>query len=146
MDTITHISIPNPSPEKTPCPIFISSLACGFPSPADEFVEQITSLDDIAINSPASTFFVRAGGNSMNGAGIYQGDVIIVDRAITPRHNDIVVACIDGEFTCKRLLISRKQITLKPENPEHNNIVISEHNDFFIWGVCSFNLHNLRHT
>lgn len=144
MDTVTVLGPLSLPPEKPPTPIFLSSLSCGFPSPAEEFIEQITSLDELAISSPSATFLVRAGGDSMIGAGIYQGDIIVVDRSITARSGDIVVACLDGEFTCKRLVISRNQFTLKPENSLYNEIVISEASDFFVWGVCSFNLHHLR--
>ncbi len=135
--------VPFPSPQKLPTPMF-SSVACGFPSPTEESVEQMTSLDELAVTAPAATFFVRAGGDSMTGAGIFSGDILVVDRSITPVHEDIVVAVVHGEFTCKRLLIRDRHITLHPENTEFADIHIAKEHGFFTWGVCTFNLHRLR--
>lgn len=134
---------PRMHPQKLPIPMFSSSVACGFPSPAEESIEQMTSLDDIAIHAPAATFLVRASSDSMIGAGIYPGDILVVDRSRTPRNNDIVIAVINGEFTCKRLHIQQQSISLLPENPKHSAISISTDDDFIVWGVCTFNLHRL---
>lgn len=130
-------------PQKPPIPMFSSSVACGFPSPAEESIEQMTSLDDIAIHAPAATFMVRAASDSMTGAGIFPGDVLVVDRSRKPRNNDIVIAVVNGEFTCKRLCIHKQAVTLRPDNPKHSPILISHEDDFLIWGVCTFNLHRL---
>lgn len=80
----------------------------------------------------------------MSGAGIFDGDIIVVDRSITAVHEDIVLAVIFGEFTCKRMIINAESITLQAENPEHPNISVSSEHEFFVWGVCTFNLHRLR--
>jgi len=139
---IQIIGLLAPSPQKPPIPMF-SEVSCGFPSPAEEFSEELASLDDIAISAPAATFLVRAGGDSMVGAGIYPRDIIVVDRSKTAKNRDIVLAVVHGEFTCKRFLRSRGQIILRAENPSYADIVISEEHGFFVWGVCTFNLHRL---
>lgn len=126
-------------------PLFTSRISCGFPSPAEDFVESMTSLDDIAVLNPAATYLMRAGGDSMVGAGIYPQDVIVVDRSVRARHRSIVTAVYNGEFVCKRLLHAEGgTVLLAPENPNYPPIVIPNPDDLVIWGVCTFNLHDLR--
>lgn len=143
MDTVELLGLLSPTPQKPPIPIFSSSLSCGFPSPAEEFVEHLTSLDEIAINCPSATFLVRAGGDSMIDAGIFEGDIIVVDRSKTAKHGNIVVAVVEGRFTCKRIIFSGSQISLKPENKIYSPISISTDSEFYVWGVCTHNLHKL---
>lgn len=126
-------------------PLFSSRISCGFPSPAEDFVESMTSLDEIAILNPAATYLMRAGGDSMIGAGIFPLDVIVVDRSLRAKNRSIVIAIYEGEFVCKRLLRSDSSIVLlSPENPAYTPIVIPNPEDLAIWGVCTFNLHDLR--
>lgn len=126
-------------------PLFTNDISCGFPSPAEDLVESMTSLDEIAILNPPATYLMRAGGDSMTGAGIFPLDIIVVDRSLRAKHRSIVTAIYDGEFVCKRLLKAESSIVLlAPENPAYSPIVISNPEDLVIWGVCTFNLHDLR--
>ena len=75
----------------------------GFPSPADDFIERPLDLNEQLVSNPIATFFVRASGNSMDGAGIHDGDLLVVDRSVTPAHGKVVIAVVDGGLTVKRL-------------------------------------------
>jgi DNA polymerase V len=109
-----------------PIPLFLSSVRAGFPSPADDYIDKKLDLNEYLINHPAATFYCRVSGSSMEGVGIFDGDLLIVDRAVEPRHGNIVIAVVDGELTCKildtrnRHLLSSndgiKPITLKNES------------------------------
>ncbi len=133
-----------PPPKEPPSPILaLPVVSCGFPSPAEEFSEPQPSLDSIAILRPAATYLLRAGGDSMIGAGIFPNDVLVVDRSLTAKHFDIVIAVVDGEMTCKRLLIEDGAAVLRSENPAYVDIRLKPDSDLYIWGVCSFSLHRL---
>lgn len=133
-----------PPPKEPPSPILaLPVVSCGFPSPAEEFSEPQPSLDSIAIQRPAATYLLRAGGDSMIGAGIYPDDVLVVDRSLTAKHYDIVIAVVDGEMTCKRLLIEGSTVVLHSENPAYPDIRLKSGSELSIWGVCAFNLHCL---
>lgn len=117
-----------------------SLLPAGFPSPANDFSETKLDLNDYLITHPAATFFIRVEGDSMEGAHITSGDILIVNRALSAKNGDIIVALIDGEFTVKRLELG-KPIRLLPENPRYKPLVIAEANDFQIWGVVTYVIH-----
>lgn len=119
------------------------SVACGFPSPAEPYAETRLSLDELVRVREPSMFLVRAAGDSMIEAGIFPGDVIVVDRAREARSGDIVVACLDNAFTVKRLRLASGQATLEPANPHYAPRVLQEGEDLLIWGVCTWNLHRL---
>ncbi len=128
-------------------PLFASRLRAGFPSPADDYLEDKIDLNRYLAEHPAATFLVRVDGDSMIGAGIFPGDIAIVDRSlVTPdlkaMHNKIVLAVLDGEFTIKRLCVKGKSVTLVPENDRYEPIPVSEGSDFTIWGVVK---HSIRH-
>ena len=100
-------------------PFYSSFVSCGFPSPADGYLECPIDLNEYIIRRPAATFFVRAKGNSMEGAGIFEGDLIVIERSIDPQHGHIVLATVNGEFTLKRLVKNGQranEIMLCPEN------------------------------
>ena len=124
-------------------PLLVSHVSCGFPSPAEEFIEEMTSLDALAIDNPPATFLLKAGGDSMSGAGIYSGDILVVDRSKKPVNKSIVVAIYEGEFVCKRLLFDRDGVRLIAENPNFQPIHIANPEELVIWGVCTYNLHGL---
>lgn len=113
-------------------PYFLSPVPAGFPSPAEDYEESQLDLNDF-IDHPAATFFVRASGESMTGAGIYPGDLLIVDRSIAPRHNHIVIAIIHGEMTLKRLIRQNGRYFLKADNPAYPGFAVTESTE--IWGV-----------
>jgi DNA polymerase V len=123
------------------CPLYSSRVQAGFPSPADDYIEAHLDLNEHLIKHPAATFFVKAEGQSMIGAHIQPGDLLVVDRSITPSHGKIVIAAIDGELTVKRLYQQSGKIQLLPENPEFPPIEITEHSDLVIWGVVTHVIH-----
>lgn len=129
--------------EKPYCPIpfFFSPVAAGFPSHADDFSEQALDLNEHLIQHPAATFFVKAGGDSMEGAGIRKGDILIVDRALEAVDGKIVIAVVGGEFTVKRIRIDGEHLWLQPENPKYQDIRIEKGSDFLIWGVVTYVIH-----
>jgi DNA polymerase V len=113
-------------------------ISCGFPSPADDYFEQFIDLNDILIQDKTSTFFGRATGNSMEDANISTGDVLIIDRSLEAHNNSIALCILNGEFTVKRLLIEKNQVTLIPENKDYNPQVITDDMEFNIWGVVTY--------
>jgi DNA polymerase V len=128
-------------------PLFASRLKAGFPSPADDYIEEKIDLNKYLAGHPAATFLVRIEGDSMTGVGIFPKDIVVVDRSLTTpdlkgMHNRIVLAVLDGEFTIKRLCVKGKTVTLLPENEKYEPIAISEGSDLAIWGVVK---HAIRH-
>ena len=116
-------------------PLYSSKVRAGFPSPADDYIETYLDLNARFIQHPASTFFVIASGDSMTGAGIASGDMLVVDRSIEATHGKIVIAAIDGELTVKRLSKSDGRVQLLPENDHYPPIDITDEQDLVIWGV-----------
>lgn len=121
--------------------LFTGEIQCGFPSPALEYIEKGLNLHDYVVKKPAATFFMRAKGDSMTGAGIYPDDLLIIDRSITPTKGNIVAASIHGEMTLKRLGYQLGRPVLLPENSKYKPILITEESEFQIFGVLTFNLH-----
>ena len=122
-------------------PLFSATVQAGFPSPADDHMDKALDLNEHLVSNPASTFFVKAKGDSMKDAGIQSGDLMIVDRSITPKDRQIVVAMLDGEFTVKRLRRRNGQVFLVAENREFPPIEITEDQELVIWGVVTFVIH-----
>ncbi len=116
-------------------PFFLSRVPAGFPSPADDYLEGELDLNDLLIKHPAATFYVRLTGDSMIKAGLFDGDILVVDRAVKARHRHIVVAVIDGEMTVKRLFSRTGRVELHSENPDYPPIIIAEGRELLIWGV-----------
>ncbi len=102
-------------------PLFLERVACGFPSPAQDYVEDRIDLNKLAVKHPSATYFVKVSGDSMIGAGIGDGDLLVVDRSLTAEHGDIVVAAVDGEFTVKELQ-TRPVLRLLPHNTRYQPI------------------------
>jgi len=124
-----------------PLPLFSSAVQAGFPSPADDHTENPLDLNELIIQHPAATFFLKVEGNSMENAQISSGDLLVVDRTLTPQDGQIVVAILDGEFTVKRVKIAGSRLFLCPENSSFSPIEVSEENDFQVWGVVTFVIH-----
>jgi len=118
-------------------PLFSSGVSAGFPSPAEDYIEQRLDLNELLIQNPAATFFVRVNGDSMSGAGINNKDILIVDRSLEPVSGKIVIAIINGEFTVKRLFKNGDSCKLVAENPDYPPIEISEESACEIWGVVT---------
>lgn len=128
------------TPPLFPILFFEGGLAAGFPSPADDYLERSLDLHELLVEHPAATFFVRVEGESMKGAGMQSGDILVVDRSLTPQNGKIVVALIHGEFTVKRLKIEGEKIYLTPENPRYPTIEVPPESDFQIWGVVTYTI------
>jgi DNA polymerase V len=122
-------------------PLFTSTVAAGFPSPAESHSDTKLDLNGYLVKHPESTFLVKVEGNSMIEAGIFSGDILVVDRSIEPRNEHIVLAVLDGEFTVKRYVLSGQKAYLIPENKAFKAIEINTNSDFQIWGVVSFVIH-----
>ena len=129
--------------KKTELPFYTEKLSAGFPSPASDYMEKALDLNEYLIKNPSATFFVEITGDSMTGAGIHSGDILIVDRSLEAKHNRIVVAVLNGEFTVKRLSWQKGKIRLIPENPAYDPIEIKEGTEFEIWGVATNVIHKL---
>lgn len=136
-------AIPAPSPDSLELPLFLSPAVCGFPSPAQDYIEQTIDLNQICVEHPAATFYVRASGHSMVGEGINDGDLLIIDRAITARQGSIVLACLDGEFTVKKLQ-EHPCPALLPANSDFPPIYPQEGQELEIFGVVTFVLHKTK--
>jgi DNA polymerase V len=123
-------------------PLYRDSVQAGFPSPAESYIENTLSLDDLCIRKPAATYFVRAAGSSMEKAGIFDGDVLVVDRSLPASHRRIVIATVDGEFLCKRLDMSDpNKPVLRAENDGYPDIVLNGESELEIFGVVTTVVH-----
>lgn len=120
-------------------PYYISRVPAGFPSPADDYMDKRLDLNEYLIKHPAATFYCRVSGKSMIEAGIHDGDLLIVDRAVTPAHGDVVLAAIDGELTCK--ILDEQNQLLRPANAGFQPIPIKEGSECLIEGVV---IHSIR--
>lgn len=123
-------------------PLFTERAACGFPSPAQDYVEAELDLNDYCIRRRGATFFVRAIGDSMNDIGLHSGDLMVVDKAERPQHGDIVIAEISGEFTVKRLLLTPR-VALQAMNPAYPTIY-PDPEQLQIFGVVTHFVHRTR--
>ena len=116
---------------------FDTGISAGFPSPADDFKEQRLSLDEELVKNKEATFYARVSGQSMIGAGLDDNDLLVIDRSLEPENNRIAVCFLDGEFTVKRLRVTKDEVWLQPENPNYPIINITEENNFLIWGIVT---------
>ena len=123
-------------------PLLNDSVSAGFPSPADDYTEENIDLNEHLISNPFSTFFLRVKGDSMINAGIKDKDLIIVDKSLTARPGNIIIAMIDGEFTIKRLSIKNDELYLKAENHNYPDFRFKNHIDVQIWGVVIYSIHS----
>jgi DNA polymerase V len=135
--------LPTPLRRQVPLPLFTGKVAAGFPSPADDYIEKTLDLNELLVKKPAATFFVRAQGESMLGAGIHPNDILVVDRSIDPVPGHIVICALNGELTVKRLDRENEQWRLKSENPAYADIPIYEELELVIWGVVTNVIHPL---
>ena len=122
-------------------PLYSSKVPAGFPSPADDHMEGKLDLNTHLVKHPTATFFVKASGDSMLGAGIHDGDILVVDRSLEPRKGKVVIAAVDGQLTVKRLQKKGSKTFLVPENKKFRSIELNENNDVKIWGVVTNVIH-----
>ena len=139
---VEEIAVPDVS---TTCalPIFITRLPAGFPSPADDYIEGKLDLNTYLVRHEAATFFVKVTGDSMTGAGIHSGDILVVDRSLEAVDGKVVVAVLDGELTVKRLSRCGQTVRLLPANPAYDPIDVTDEQEFSIWGVVTSAIHPL---
>jgi DNA polymerase V len=137
-------TIHTPDPSASACQVlFDAAVPAGFPSPAADYEQDKLDLNKHLVNNPAATFFVKVAGDSMMGAGIHHGDLLVVDRSIEPRDKNVVIAVLNGELTVKRIRIRNRKITLEPENHNYPTQEITPDTAFEVWGVVTGVIHKL---
>ena len=119
-------------------PFITAGIKAGFPSPAADFDETKISLDAVLVKNREATFYAKASGTSMIGAGIDDGDIMVIDRSLEPKNNKIAVCFLDGEFTVKRIKVTKEEVYLMPENKLFDPIKITEENQLIIWGIVTY--------
>ncbi len=124
-------------------PLYQGLVAAGFPSPAEDDIEDKLDLNELLIKHPTATFFLKVSGTSMINAGIHDGDILIVDRSLEPAHGKIVIAALNGELTVKRLHLEKNKVQLVAENPAYAPIEVREDMDLHIWGVVTSVIHTV---
>ena len=127
-------------PKQLALVLYSSKVQAGFPSPADDHTDGELDLNELVIRRPAATFFARAEGESMRGAGIFDGDLLVVDRSLKPDRGDIVVAVLNGCLTVKRLTRRGGEWLLASDNPTYPPVAVPEDDECLIWGVVTFSL------
>jgi DNA polymerase V len=123
--------------------LFEAEVPAGFPSPAADYEQDQLDLNKHLVRNPAATFFVRVAGDSMTGAGIHHGDLLVVDRSLEPQDKSVVIAVLNGELTVKRIRIKNRKIILEPENNNYSAQEIGEDTEFEVWGVVTNVIHKL---
>ena len=136
---LSNISIKNSN--KIATPFFLDSVSAGFPSPATDYLENKLDLNEYLVKHPAATFIVKASGPSMIEAGISSGDLLIVDRSVTAKNDNIVIASIFGDLTVKKLKKKENSIFLLSANSDYPSIQVKEEMECFIWGVVTYIIH-----
>ncbi len=124
-------------------PLYSCKVSAGFASPADDHLEKRIDLNELLVKRPAATFMLHVEGDSMIGAGIHDGDLLIVDRSITPVDGSIVIAVVNGDMTVKRLKKGLNRVLLMPENPAYSPIEIPEGGELTIWGCVKHVVHSV---
>ena len=122
-------------------PVFLDSVSAGFPSPATDYMENKLDLNEHLIKHPAATFIVKAKGPSMIDAGILSGDLLIVDRSVTPKNENIVIASVFGDLTVKKIRKKENLFFLLSANSDYPSIQVKEEMECFIWGVVTYIIH-----
>lgn len=123
-------------------PYYEGGIRAGFPSPAQDYIDLKIDLNSELISNPSTTFYARVKGNSMQDAGINDGDILIIDKSLIPKDGDTAVCFIDGEFTLKNISIETDGIYLMPANPAFKPIKVTEENNFCIWGIVTYSIKN----
>lgn len=131
------------SPDNHVLPLYLSPVAAGWPSPADDYVDRQINLHELLVRNSPATFFLRASGESMIGVGIHDGDLLIVDRSVEATPGRIVIAALDGELLVKRLERHKDRVLLVPANPDYPVIDVTDREHMHIWGVVVHAVHDL---
>lgn len=125
-------------------PMFLERVSAGFPSPAEDYIEKTIDLNELCIKHPAATFFVRVQGESMVEAGIYPGDVLVVDRSLRAGHGDIIIASLETEMTVKQLHLTPPPVRLLPRNPDYQPITVEGDMVMEVFGVVTNVIRSLK--
>jgi len=133
---MSKVSILTPIHSKTELPLYETTVPAGFPSPAEEYLGDTMDLNQYLIKNQTASFFAKVEGDSMIDAGIFAGDLVVVDRSLTAKNQDIVIAAVNNEFTIKRLSTTNG-VRLVPANKDYQDIVMSGENELVIWGVVT---------
>jgi len=141
MTHLEHVKLSWPPKRRLKIPLALAYIEAGFPSPVEGELDRPLDLNELLIEHPRATFFVRVQGDSMRGAGLFSGDLLIVDRALKARSGDVIIAALNGSFTVKRLNLGPQGPRLIAENPQYRDIMIQDTDDFVVWGVVRFVIH-----
>lgn len=133
-DTTTHVALP----------VADGGIQAGFPSPAQDYINEYIDLNRELVRHPAATFFGRVSGDSMIEEGIEPGDLLVIDRSIEPADGDLAVCCLDGDFTLKRIKLSPGVISLMPSNETFDPILVTPEHRFEVWGVVTHTIKSNR--
>lgn len=131
------------APLEQKVPLYLSAVKAGWPSPAEDYIDEQINLHELVVRNPPATFFLRASGDSMLGVGIHDGDLLVVDRSAEALHNRVVIAALDGELLVKKLVQRGRKAFLAPANPDYPEIEITNREYVYIWGVVTYVLHRL---
>ena len=142
--TISPISLYTPARHsKVVIPLAQQGISAGFPSPADDFLDLSIDLNKELVKHPYATFYGRVSGDSMTGAGLDDGDLLVIDKSLEPRDGKIAVCFIDGEITVKRIKLEADAVWLMPENAKYTPIKVTQDNEFVIWGIVTSVIKNM---
>ena len=139
-----EIYTPKETGKKNRIPFYTEQVSAGFPSPAEDYIEKKLDLNELVIKHPSASYFVKVSGHSMKDSGINDGDILVVDRAIDPKNNDVIIAVLNGELTVKRIKKTRKELFLLPENSDFEPIKVNDEADFQVWGVVTTVIHRMK--
>lgn len=124
-------------------PFLSSKISAGFPSPADDYIEEALDLNQLLIKHPVATFFVRASGNALEHIGIHDQDILIIDRSLSPQNGQLIIAAIEGQLAIKRFQKINNKIYLHSENSAVAVTKIQDENEIYLWGVITTIIHNV---
>lgn len=125
-------------------PLAPAGISAGYPSPAGDYMELSIDLNKELIRNPASTFYGRVSGCSMQDIGIEDSDLLVIDKSLPPQDGSIAVCFIDGEFTLKKIKTGKGKLWLMPANKKYNPILVTEDNHFLVWGIVTYTIKKFR--
>ena len=127
-------------------PVVTAGIAAGFPSPAMDFIDLTIDMNRHLVKHPSATFYGRVKGHSMKDVGIFDGDLLVIDKSLEPKNDKIAVCYLDGEFTIKRIVIEKGACWLVPANKDYQALEVQEHNDFLVWGIVTYVIKSMRNV
>ena len=128
--------------KKSKVQLYRTSISAGFPSPAEDHMDIGLDISEYLIKHPSSTFYIYVKGDSMINSGIFDGDLMIVDRSLEPQSNSVIIAVLNGDFTVKKIKKENNKIYLVPDNKKYDSILLDDSTEFQIWGVVTHTIHH----